>query len=317
MAPPYLIHIGYHKTGTTWLQRHYFPRREAGFAYLRERLRGVEGGIGGKTPGRYIIDQPLLHYDPPAVRQAIDAFFAADRAAGRVPAISLEQLSGHPANGGWQAKEYAWRLAESFPDARIFVVVRQQTTMIRASYMQYLRAGGGMSLKDFMTAPQDAHVPQPDLYYFRYDALLRHYLERFPREQVLCLPYELFRDRPSEFLARLDAFAGVAHDPALPIQQKAYAGEAMLQYPLWRLINPLVKRDSVNGRSPYAMTALERPLRYAFSGLFRLFPRRCHQRVVRRWEKEIEQATQGFYEESNRRLGELIGFDLGSLGWRV
>lgn len=317
MAAPYLIHIGYQKTGTTWLQTHYFTRREAGFAFTRER-KTVPGGIGGLPPGRYIFQQPLFHYDPPAVRQAVDAFFAADVAAGLRPVISNEQLAGNPASGGWQAKEYAWRLASSFPDALIFMMVREQRTMIRACYMQYIAAGGGMSLRDFMAAPQDKEAPLPDLYCFRFDNLLRHYRELFPSEQVLCLPYELFRDRPTEFFNALDTFAG-ATSPAreLPVGRRVNSGEGMLQYPVRRVINPLIVRGAVNGRSPYAITGLQRLAKRGLGVIARQAPRSWDRALVRRWERRIEETTAGFFEESNRKLGEMIGIDLGQLGWRV
>jgi hypothetical protein len=317
MAAPYLIHIGYQKTGTSWLQTHYVTRREAGFAFTRER-RTVPGGIGGLPPGRYVLGQPLFHYDPPAVRRAVDAFFAADVKAGLQPIISNEQLSGNPASGGWHAKEYAWRLASSFPDARILMVVREQRTMIRSTYMQYLREGGAMSLREYMVAPQDNKMPLPDLYYYRYDRMLQHYRELFPNDQVLCLPYELFRDRPAEYLATLDAFTGAAISAqGLPVRQRENAGEGMLQYPIRRLINPFLVRNSVNGRSPYAMTMIHNPTKRGLRLIARQAPKAWDRALIRRWERRIEETTAGFYEESNRALSRMIGIDLGQLGWRV
>jgi hypothetical protein len=313
MNPSHLFHIGYPKTGTTWLQRYYFPRREAGFAYIRD---GKPAPLNG-SPGRHIIEQPLFHYEPMAVRRVIDGLFAAEVGAGLKPVISLEQLCGNPASGGWHAKEYAWRLAASFPDAQIFMVVREQRTMIRSAYIQYLRGGGTMSLRDYMIARPDHHVPQPNLHYHRYDHLLQHYLELFPRNQVLCLPYELFRDRPSEFLAALDAFSGAKPSQILPVEQRENARQYMLQYPVWRFINPLVKRDSTNGRSRFAVPRLNYPTKIVLRNLGRLMPKAWDQAMLRFWERQIEEVTAGFYEESNCRLGELIGYDLRQFGWRV
>jgi len=314
-GPSYLIHIGCHKTGTTWLQRHYFTR-SGGFAYVRERRLGIEGGIEGKTPARYITSQPLFHFDAAAVRRATDAFFAADRAQGLIPVISHEQLSGHPSSGGVQAKENAWRLATAFPDARIVIIVREQRTMIRACYVQYLRAGGGMTLRDYIAPRTDMIVPHANLHWFRYDGLVNLYRESFTPERVLCLPYELFERDPQAYLERLDRFAGVPGEPR-PVAKRVNAGDDAIQYVVWRWINPLVKRTSTNGFSPYAMTFLQRPARLALRGLSRAMPQGWHRRVRRGWERQIEEATTGFYEESNRRLAQAIGIDLGSLGWRV
>lgn len=317
MTVHYLIHIGFHKTGTTWLQRHYFSRRDAGFTFMREREGWVAEGIEGRSPGRYLVEQPLFHYDPAASRAALDGLYADDIAAGLIPVISSEQLSGNPINGGWQSKEYAWRLAGSFPEGRIFIVVREQRTMIRASYMQYLRSGGGMSLHEFMCAPQDTNVPLPDLYYYRYDRLVEHYRTLFGAQQVLCLPYEHFVSQPADFTERLRVFAGARPVLDLPFLQRENQGRQMLQYPLWRWINPLVKRESANGRSPYAVGPLLRPARFALRNLASLAPAAWDRALVRRWERQIAEATDGFYEASNRRLAEFVGLDLGALGWRL
>lgn len=317
MSGSYLIHIGYAKTATTWLQTHYFTRSDAGFAFIRETKRTVPGGLGGKSPARYIMEKPLFHYDPAAVRREIDALFAADLAAGRTVVISSEQLSGSPPAGGWPASEFAWRLAATFPEARILVVVREQQAMIRSCYMQYLRGGGTMGLKGYLAGPKDDQVPQPDLHYFRYDALLRHYLSLFPREQVLCLPYELFRDRPAEFLSALDGFTGVPPLQEPPLGHRPNARDGMLQYLLWRWINPFVHPRSLNGPSPYGLIALRRPIKHAMRQVSRVPPKAWDRRLLRRWERQIEASTAGFYEASNQALAELIGFDLGSLGWRV
>ncbi len=317
MSARYLIHIGHHKTGTTWLQKHYFPRRDAGFAFQRERDGWVAEGIGGRSPGRHIIEQPLFHFDPAATRQAIDGLYAADIAAGLIPVISLEDLSGNPISGGWKAKEFAWRLSSAFPEARILMVVREQVAMIRASYMQYLRAGGGMSLRDFMQGPRDLNAPLPDLYCFRYHGLLEHYRALFGGENVLCLPYELFRRDPADYLERIRAFCGAAKLSDLPLDAVENPGAAMLQYPVWRWINPLVKRDSANGRSPWAITPLLRPTRFALRHLAGLAPRSWDRALTRRWERRIARASEGFFEASNRRLAELTGCDLAALGWRL
>lgn len=313
----YLIHIGYHKTGTTWLQRHYFSRRDAGFAFMREKDGAVPEGIGGRTPGRFLLEQPLFHYDPAASRAALDAFFAKDIAGGLQPVISSEELSGNPISGGWKSKELAWRLAAAFPDARILIVVREQVSMIRACYMQYLRAGGGMSLRDFMVGPQDYNAPLPDLYYYRYDHLVAHYRDLFGAQNVLCLPYELFLRDGAGYIERIRAFAGASPVADLPLDQRENAGRQMLQYPVWRWINPLVKRDSANGRSPWAVNWLRRPARFALRNATRLAPAAWHDGLTRRWERCIRQETEGFFEESNRRLAALCGHDLGALGWPV
>ena len=57
-----LVHIGYHKTGTTWLQNHLFARQDAGFFVPFDRKT---------TLNRILIEPYPLVFDADAARDAL------------------------------------------------------------------------------------------------------------------------------------------------------------------------------------------------------------------------------------------------------
>ena len=103
--------------------------------------------------------------------------------------------------------KFADRLKESFPDAKIFCVIREQKDMILSTYFQYLEIGGTDSLKQYLTRRYDQRRPgfSPDQ--FKYLDLVSYYYKLFSSKRVLVLPYELFREDPDDFFTRLGSFA--------------------------------------------------------------------------------------------------------------
>src|SRR5438094_721969 len=103
MSEP-LIHIGYHKTGSTWLQEQVFCDERFGFV---------------STDGPLPIDEAFVALNPFtfSAEQARALFSgllrsAADKAL--VPVISHERLSGDVGTGGVDSRMIADRLHETF-----------------------------------------------------------------------------------------------------------------------------------------------------------------------------------------------------------
>lgn len=128
-----LIHIGYHKTATTWLQRSVFVSRDAGFALA---------GSSRDLPS-YFANIHSFAFDPTAARDKFGPRVERAEEEGLVPALSAERLSGDPHRGGFDGKLVADRLAETFPEARVLVVFREQGSMLYSLYKQYMKRGGG------------------------------------------------------------------------------------------------------------------------------------------------------------------------------
>ncbi len=140
---PLLIHIGYHKTATTWLQKSLFENAEAGFARPISSHEAIMKLVGPNSFDfeAYQCGAVLL----PKIKAA--------REQGLSPVLSTERLSGLPWYGGYDSKELSRRLAAVFPGARILIVIREQKSMLLSNYNQYIKHGGMWPIQQFLTPP--------------------------------------------------------------------------------------------------------------------------------------------------------------------
>ena len=91
-----LVHIGYHKTATNWLQRELFGRPDCGFHALR--FPPVDGTPAVKRGSSAFTNTHPLRFDADAVRRDLRARL--DAAPDGCHVISNERLSGYPDAGG-------------------------------------------------------------------------------------------------------------------------------------------------------------------------------------------------------------------------
>ena len=158
-----LVHIGLHKTATSWLQENLFTRMELGFygpAESRKRRALV------KNVGHFLVADESGHlineweFDARAVRASLASFEARE---GLWPVVSYERLSGHPLSNGFDRQMICHRIKAVFPKARILICIREQRAIILSNYVQYLRNGGWNTPEAFLKSssrwpPADNYV---------------------------------------------------------------------------------------------------------------------------------------------------------------
>ena len=103
-----LIHIGYHKAASSWLQRNLFPDADCGFQLPFGHRNDIEK--------HFVFPHPL-DFDPERVTSQYKPELERLFSAGFVPVISHERLSGNPHSGGYDSTEVAMRLHQTLPDA--------------------------------------------------------------------------------------------------------------------------------------------------------------------------------------------------------
>ncbi len=290
-----LIHIGYHKTASTWLQRMVFRQPDFGFAWL-----DVDPDIWLSHP---------LRFDAARARAVYGEQMRA-AAAGNVPVLSNERLSGHPHSGGYDSALIAQRLKDVFADGRVLMVIREQRASILSAYKQYVKKGGVNSLKRYLTPKTDGHVPQFNAHHFAYDALIERYFDLFGRENVQVLSYEQFVKDPGGFLHAVTEFSGVAAIAEAPVEKKLNAQAPAATVWLKAKLNPFIRADTVNSSSPYASpigAAIGLPIA-TLGGRLATTP--VNNWLQNRWKRVIDERFAGFFDESNRRTFELTGVDL-------
>jgi hypothetical protein len=313
---PLLVHIGYHKTGTNWLQRHYFGDPRTGTKWV--------GKSPGDHPVRLLVNARPLEFDAAASRAPFEPLLEEARAAGLLPVVSYERLSGHPFSGGHDSKEIANRLKEVFPEAKVLVVIREQRSMIVSTYKQYVKAGGPLPISLFVAPPRSTsrRVPWFDLRNFEYEHLLCYYRSLYGDDAVLALAFDQFVRDPPAFAAAIGRFAGRALDDellaALPYGARSNPALSAVDVAVRRRRNRLTKRSEVHPAPVLESRRLRRAARAVLGvPVTSLVPRGVAERSEASLRHQVEELVGDHYRESNRATAELTGIDLAGYGWTV
>ncbi len=245
MSKRILIHIGYHKTATTWMQKHLFLPH-LGYRQIMTHQEVFD-----------------LIVRPHGLRFAADPAIALikDRlskvAPDHVPVISSEILSGHPFQGGHESDVFAERLTQIAPNSRILITIRDQMRILPSVYMQYLQRGGTMCHRQFF-----AGTDQPGYFgftpeHFEYDVLLSHYQALFGAKNIYVSTQEALKQDIQSACTALAEFAGATgfttlSDTAKTIHASGYPEAAS---PALRRTNH-IRKSTLNPRPVIAWDGL-------------------------------------------------------------
>jgi hypothetical protein len=309
------LHIGYHKTATTWFQSQLFSRPELEFRQLGER---------NLVHQAFCIPHPLEAAGESGI-QRILAEAQEATAAGRYFVISHERLSGYPASGGYDSRLIADRLKRHFPNARIFCLFREQRAMILSAWRQQVVDGGGLSLRHFIDSPEPhiRRVPLFDPAMYRYSLLLGHYCALFGAGHVQFHPYEAFCAQPALTLTGLAELLDHAklRRAATALAKSTATPNRSLSTPVLhcqRFMNTHFARTQLSQTCVVDLGAenirgAARALDRALGRLLRPLDARARQRGARR----IKVRFDSYYDEDNARLAKLIGLPLADYGYSV
>lgn len=302
-----LLHIGYPKTASSWLQRNVFTSPDGPFVVISDQ----------RSLNSLFVDTRPDEYDPDAVLRSFVGDLDAALQEGAVPVITNERLAGTPDSGGYDARAIADRLAATLPDARVVIVIREQRAIILSSYKEYLRTGGGLPLSRYLRPSRHDRLlmPQFRAEYFEYDRLIAHYIGSFGRGSVMVLAYELLREDPSTFVAEVVRFARTRPPPEVdPTPRRRSA--SMLALGLKRRIAPFILGDA-NPGSPLAREVDNRVLLRWLHLIDHVVPTRLREPWERRAASQVAAFAVGRFAESNARTAELLGIDLTQYGYEV
>jgi hypothetical protein len=306
---PILLHIGFHKTATTYLQTDVFTNAELGFA------------SPWRTRGMWAREKFILDHDEDFDARALRAEFDRDQAEfepGLTRVFSDERLSGTLFANWSVAAHIPARLKAVFPEAQVLIGVREQRSMIKSSYMQYLRLDGEWPIKEFIRHPDDPRVftPVMPLDRLKYHRTIGRYQDLFGSQNVFVMPFErLIRDRDA-LIEDLGIFLGRDRLREMPrIKRNESIGPAGMA--LLRRANAFVKR---------APTVLDRqaPRGWAYRQKERIVwqvghraPRAMQDKISQQMKREIAATVGDYYQQSNRMLQDLTGLDLAHYGYDV
>lgn len=183
--PRPIVHIGFHKTATTWFQRVYYPT-VTNMKYIHhDDVRTVildPKGLDEIKPMSSMVDKDII--------------------------LCHEELSGNIHNAGlnlFSTKEYAQRIKSLFPDSRIVVFIRNQPGMIASAYRQYVKEGGTYSIKRYLFHKEFERTHREAMFsfqHFDYNLKLNYYESLFGKENIKLYLFEDFCKNGSEFIKK-------------------------------------------------------------------------------------------------------------------
>ena len=300
-----LVHVGYVKAASTFLQNRVFADPRFGFAE--------------PVPAARLVVTDRLQLADPWVWDEGDhrADFAAMNggvADGLVPVWSEERLLGDPVQALYGGAVTAERLARVMPDARVLIVVREPEDFALSVYKEVIHDGQALRLVDVIGTGDEPMGFRPRLRedFLRYRRACARYRALFGEEGVLILPMELLREDPDGFLRRVQDFAGVRGRVSRTMPTgRAHVGAREASLPAARRLNHL-RRPSPLG---HPVNLSDKLVRRAGRALDRALPGALHDAAARRLRAAIRARYRGRLAEDHAALAAMCGVDLGRYGY--
>jgi len=305
-----LLHLGYHKTATTWLQNVVFSDETLGFI----SPWGAQAGI---AVDEFVLANPF-RFDATRARSRFEEGLADAREKALVPVLSNEALCGQPVSGGRFAygKFVVERLRETFPEGKVLIVVREQRGALLSHYREYIANGFHGDLARFIGGPElpPGFAPDCPLDHFEYDGLVGHAQSLFGTDRVLVLPFEMLKEERERFLAELYRFVGRRARP-VPDRPPERIGVKGLGLAFKQACNRINFGQSDWARPRQSISA--RAVSKAAGWVERLAPDAWQGAYEERLRQYIEAQMGGRYARSNARLEQLTGLELGQYGYAL
>ncbi|HET8804251.1 MAG TPA: hypothetical protein VFM72_06695 [Aequorivita sp.] len=294
---PVLIHIGFPKTGTSFLQDRFFGEfKDVFFSVPKPEIR------------KNIISPWAFGFNPKNAKETFSKYI---KRKERVIVLSSEDLSGFPHYHDFTSKVIAERLQSCLPNGKILIIIREQKRMLKSCYFQYLKNEGSYSIDKYLFPPE-LRLPSRDN--LNYHFIIDYYQKLFGKEHVLALPYEMFEQDPQVFIAKICELISI--DSKMFMEKVDFSERINKGYPasllqIKRYLNPFILQNYPNAGNTFYSTI--------FHGCWVLLKKIPISVLGTNFEKNVKRKIEVFakdrYTESNRKTSALIDIDLGKYGY--
>ena len=291
------FHVGFRKAASSMLQMSFFSQHS--------QISNVGKGVPTRSRPfyEYLMWTQYADYDPEEAlrlwQETVEPFIQ-DRPS---VVFSHEHIA---ALIGVDQTLVAHRLKEIFPNGKIFLVIRNQFSLL-ASYHTHdivtKRYSG--SFEQWITSQfKDCHNnPVSNARFFE---IIDLYDRLFGAERVCALPFEILNRSPGDFAARLSKFLGVDADES--VRLITYSEKIKVRASRWTIMKQ---------NRPW-LDKLDRSLRpFVPTPVFGMV--KSVSRLGRRSEPDVsgetEERLHAYYQVGNRRLAERLDLPLERYGY--
>lgn len=302
---PILVHVGPHKTGTTWLQENIFTTAQ-----------GIVYDPSFELSHRAFLNPYYGNFDPEAARAVYLPMLERARLERKPLVISDEALSGWPFGQRSTRQIVAERIQLTFPQARILITVREQDAVLLSMYSEYLRYGFSSSLPAFLNQETSNPNLQPllDLTYYEWDRVLDMYSSIFGPQQVIAVPMEWGISKPENYISVLETFLDARLGTLESQKMEKVARPALSGWSL-----SVLRR--ANMTRPHDTRHLHRPSRFSPNSLAyqvdRFTPKGARKRSKQAMKDKIDQSVGNKFTASNREFQKETNYDLAAFSYKT
>ncbi len=313
---PLALHIGYHKTGTTFLQMNVFGNHPEilclGRPWINDKVRECFHELKFT---------PDLDFDPVHCRdhfQQVAERIYLNQSPNRdfkVLVVTSESIHSGPEWFGMLVQNSATKLQSAFFPCKIIIGIRNQKDYIESNYKEYVLHGGKIEFKKFLYSSFACnYCLLPKL---QYDKIISLYRGLFGDDSVFVYLQERLKSCHSAELSRLMDFLGV--DNSVKFEQRiTYSGLSKFSIECTRWLNKLVASDYVE--QYYNVRLQKRPrveyARWKFIRILRRLETRVGSNFTGRYmnQSDVEYVSD-YFRDSNRQLSRMLDVDIEEFGY--
>lgn len=188
-----LIHVGYPRAGSTYLQTwfsqnpsfHYKPNGIGGFSNLNEMAQYAQNS--SQIHNYFVVSSEDL------------SIWKGD--------FDIVGFRYRPYDILLYKRNILETLYSLFPKAKVLIITRGFSSLIKSLYSQYIISGGTLSFKDFQKENRTILSV-----FCNYTDIVKSYRELFGAENLIVLPYELLKENPKAFTSLIEEELNVKDD---------------------------------------------------------------------------------------------------------
>lgn len=334
---PSIIHIGAPKTATTFLQEYYYGSLNeiCYLGYSHNKRFGFDKHI-----------KPLSYKNTAAITddkiQEVRDYIDQKNPDNKTILISYEGFFDSINENHFRLANSCSNIKKVFPSSKIIFTFRKQDTYLESYYRDCVYKGYYTSAADFIGYQKDGSFADYDSWAensldvetLNWNGIIEYLDTLFGRENVLALPYELFKENPQHFTDLISSFIGASavnldfsQNPNATIVNKKYYPLALMRI-LNRFSNnnhnglPILIQDPLKKILPEESHDESKLLR-----LLRFISRNLSLRTLTRVLSMVPQAEHNFISEEissailkkhkseNSQLSQRIGIDISKYGY--
>lgn len=305
----FLIHIGYPKTASSWLQADIFLNEATGFCVPWKN----QHGLCHQASDLFVLCDT---FDQNAATEFFQPGIAIADQQNLTPVLSNEFLSGcffftPPNYRPSLPKEIAARLKSTFPQAKVLIVIREQKSMLISAYRQMLLMGNSLTIEEFINTGKNGkditkHPSIGNLDNLRFDELIADYQNLFGPENILVIPFEFLRKDQVEFFNKIYQFVG---NQLQEINSNNYKNVGLKggRLALLRNLNKTIPLSRNNRKLRQKIFSFN----YKIAQLAApIFPEQFNESIETKLKTYVEDTVGDYYQTSNQNTSKLIGIDL-------